>query len=125
MALQLYEKAAVFVDQMLLSESTSVSIDTDPKLNLIETMQKGFSGASPGAEMTTISIESVVPRAGFEIDYLSKVQGVQVVEITVFAHAKKTTCQGFITKVSQKYGVNQAASVSFEFAGEPVNESTL
>lgn len=125
MALQVYEKAAVLIEGQLLSESTTVSVDSDPKLNEIYTMQKGFAGVSPGAEVTTIEVENTVPRIGFEYDYLASLQGVKVVEVTIFAHAKKTTCKGFLTKVSQKYGVNQAATVSFSFIGEPVNESTL
>lgn len=125
MAIEIYEKAVVFVDGQMLSESTSVTIDTDPKLNVIETMQKGMAGFSPGAEATTISVDSAVPRAGFEVNYIKRVQNVQVVEITVLAHGQKTTCTGCITKVSQKYGVGTAANVSFEFLGSPINETTL
>jgi hypothetical protein len=125
MALQHYEKCAFFIDGQLMSESTSVSVDSDPKLNAIETMQKGFSGVSPGSEMTQISVESAVPRIGFEYDFVGTMQAQAVVEFTFFAHGKKSTTKGFISKVGQKYGVNQAAAVSFEAMCEPLAESTL
>lgn len=125
MANQIYEKGAVFIDGQLLSESTSVSISIDPQNQPIFTQQKGFAGVSPGATQTQISVESAVPVVGFEYDFTDALQSVKEVEITVFAHSKKTTCKGFLMKVDQKYGVNQAASVSFDFIGEPVSETSL
>lgn len=115
----------MFVDGILLSESTTVSVESDPQLQPIFTQQKGFAGVSPGAEQTKISVDSAVPRAGFEVDYLKRAQGVSVVELTFFAHSQKNTTRGFITSVKQSYGVSQAASVSFEFLGEPLATSTL
>lgn len=125
MALQAYEKGALFKDGALLAETTDFNLEHDPQLQPIFTQQKGFSGMSPGAEVTRISVNSAVPRVGFEIDYLTPLQGVVVVEMTLFGHGQKTTCKGYITNVKQQYGVNQAASVSFDFIGEPVNASTL
>lgn len=125
MALQHYSSAAIFVDGSLLSEASEVNIETNPALVEIMTMQKGFAGVSPGAEKTSISVTSAVPRVGFELDYLDKCQGVKVVEVTVFAHGKKTTCKGFLSNVKQTYGVNKEATVSFDFIGQPVEESTL
>ena len=125
MALQKYEKGALFVDSVLVAEATNVSLDHDPKLNAIETMQKGFAGASPGAEMTNVEFANAVPVAGLEIDFLSKMQGVKVVEVTLFAHGKKTTMKGFVSKCSQKYGVNQAAEFSVSMICAPADESTL
>lgn len=125
MSLQAYEKGALFKDGALLAETTDFNFEHDPQLQPIFTQQKGFAGISPGAEITRISVNSAVPRVGFEVDYLASLQGLTVVEMTLFGHSQKTTCKGYITNVKQQFGVNQAASVSFDFIGEPANASTL
>lgn len=125
MALQKFEKGAVFIDGVLVAMATSCSLDHDPKLNPIETMQLGFAGVSPGSEMTTLELASAVPVAGMEIDFLDKMQSIKVVEVTLFAHSQKTTFKGFVSKCSQKYGTNQAAEFSITMIGAPVKTSTL
>lgn len=125
MALQMYEKGALFMDGVLLAEIGEFSIEHDAKVVEIETMQKGFAGISPGAARTSVDLSSMVPRKGMEKDYITAVQQNTIVELTAFRAGQKGTCKGFLVKASEKYGVNQAAGISTSFIGEPMNFTTL
>jgi hypothetical protein len=124
-SLNTYEKGALFCNGALLVEVLNFSVDIDAQLNPIHTMQKGFAGVSPGSEMTKIEVNSAVPRSGLEFDVLSKLQGVEVVEMVFFAHAKKAKVKGYISNLKQNYGADKSAELSFSFLGGPVEESTL
>lgn len=124
-SLQIYERGALFAGGALLVESQSISVDVDPGLNEIKTMQRGFAGVSPGSEMTKIDVSEALPRAGVDYDALSAIQGVEIVEMVLFAAAKKWKCKGFINSLKMSLGADKAAEYSFTFIGGPLEISTL
>ena len=124
-ALQIYERGAVFADGQLLVECQTITVNLDPKLNPINTMQKGFAGVSPGSEESNIDISEAIPRAGFDFAAISKMRGVEIVELVIFAGAKKLKFKGFITKVSLNFGADRASENSFSLLAAPVEESDL
>ena len=124
-ALQLYERGALFADGALLVECQNITVNHDPKLNVINTMQKGFAGVSPGSEEATIDVSSALPRAGVDYDAISAMQGVEIVEMVLFAAAKKFKYKGFITKVGMALGADRAAEFSFSMIAAPVESSDL
>lgn len=125
MALQTYDRGAIFAAGVMLAECTGFSVSHDSGNSPNLTMQKGFAGMTPGAQQTSISIESAAPRAGYDIDYLDKLANTEVVEVVYYGHGKKHVVNGYITKVDEKYGVGQASSASIEFMGGPVATSTF
>ena len=124
-SLQTYERGALFLGGALLVESQSISVDVDPKLNEINTMQKGFAGVSPGSEMTKVDISEALPRAGVDYDALSAIQGVEIVELVLFAASKKWKVKGYINSLKMSLGVDKAAEYSFTFIGGPLETSGL
>lgn len=124
-SLQLYDRGTVFFDGQMLVESTSVSVDVDPALNEIHTMQRGFSGVSPGSEKVRIDVNEALPRAGVDYDALSQLQGVEVVDFVLFVGAKKFKTKGFISNLKMNLGVDRAAEYSFSFIGSPLEQSDL
>ncbi len=125
MALINYEKGVLFLGGACQVQVTSIKLSHDPKRQPVETMQGGLSGFSPGAESTTWDVEGVVPRSGFEFDYLAKLQSGEIVECTLWAHGKKTTAKGVFMKLDQSYGVNDMAKVSFQVMTTPADETTI
>jgi len=125
MALQQYEKGAIFLKGALLVEATNFHLEHDAALQPIHTMQKGFAGVSPGSPMTKGSVSSGIPRVGVELDYLQSLQDVEVIEFVVFAHSKKKKFKGYLTNIKEQYGADRAAEISFDFIGVPVEQSTL
>lgn len=124
-SLQLYERGALFADGALLVECQTITVNHDPKLNVINTMQKGFAGVSPGSEESTIDVAEALPRAGVDYDAISAMQGVEIVEMVLFAGAKKLKYKGFITKVGMSLGADRAAEFSFSLIASPVESSDL
>jgi hypothetical protein len=124
-ALQIYERGALFADGQLLVECQSITVNLDPKLNEINTMQKGFAGVSPGSEMCTIDVAEALPRIGFDYDAISAMQGIDIVEMVLFAGAKKLKFKGFINKVGLNLGADRAAEFSFGLIAAPVETSDL
>ena len=124
-SLQIYERGALFADGQLLIECQTITVNLDPKLNEINTMQKGFAGVSPGSEMTTIDVAEAMPRAGVDYDAISRMQGVDVVEMVLFAAAKKYKTKGFISKVGINLGADRAAEFSFSLIAGPIESSDL
>lgn len=124
-ALQIYERGSVFFANQLLVECVSFTVKADPKLNPISTMQKGFAGVSPGAEMTEVEVTEALPRAGFDYDALRAIQGVEVVDFVCFLGAKKLASKGFISGLDLTSGVDKGAEVKFNFMGSPLEATDL
>lgn len=124
-SLQTYEKGSLFADNTLLAETTNFSVSIDSKAQEINTMQKGFAGMSPGSEMTQIEVTSAIPRAGVEYDALVKLQGLKVVEMVLFAGAKKWSTKGYVTNVQMQFGADRASEVSFTFKGGPLEVTSF
>jgi hypothetical protein len=123
-SLQTYERGALFVDNKLLVECQSIDVDLDPKLNEIMTQQKGFAGVSPGSETTKISVKEAFPRAGTDIDAISVMQGVEIVEIVLFAGSKKHKAKGYISSIKMGFGADRAAEFAFDMICGPIEVST-
>lgn len=124
-SLQIYERGALFANGALLMECQGITVNHDPKLNAINTMQRGFAGVSPGSEEATIDVTEALPRSGVDYDAISAMQGVEIVEMVLFAGAKKLKYKGFITKVGMTLGADRAAEYSFSMMAAPVEQSDL
>ena len=121
-ALQLYERGALFADGQLLVECQTITVNHDPKLNVINTMQKGFAGVSPGSEEATIDVASAMPRAGVEYDAIAAMQDIEIVEMVLFAAAKlQVTRASYQGRAS--LGADRSAEFSFSLIAAPVEVS--
>ena len=120
MAEELYATGQIFVDGIVIADAQNVGIDYDTQDNDVETMGKEFAGITPGAFKTTINIDTAVPRAGYEVDYLKRMVNRTAVEVVVFRGASEVEFKGFIRTVSEKVGVNQNGTASVQIrAGAP------
>jgi hypothetical protein len=67
--------------------------------------------------MTTISIESAIPRKGMESDFIMYVTKRKPVSITVKVAAKRITVGGRFKTLDVNQGIDSAAGISTEFTG--------
>lgn len=125
MSQQIYSKADLFADGVLIAEATGITINHRPSLNAVNTINKGFAGVSPGTKSAEIQLESAVPRVGVDYDYTDAMNTNKLIEVVVFARGKKLKTKGFISDMSERYGVDQAASLSITLMCGPIAESTL
>jgi hypothetical protein len=115
--LQLYTAAYVYVNGGLLAEEAHVTVDraTNSQPNI--SVAKGYSGESPGAPQTEISVESNVPAASFEFNPGPFMGQLQQVEFTIFAAAMTMTFKGFIISDNFTHAANTASKLSFKARG--------
>lgn len=115
--LQLYTLANVYINGSLLAEEASVAIDRATNSQQIITVAKGYAGESPGAPMTEMSVENVVPAADFELNPGKFMGTLQVVEFTAFAAGRTLTFKGFIISDNFQHAANSASKLAFKCRG--------
>lgn len=125
MALQTYSKGSLLLNGTLVAEMMTFSVDHKNGAQPIHTIEKGFAGMSPGSGSTEVKCESAVPRTGVNYDYTDALNTLAVLDIVIFCRGKKLKMKGFITDVSESYGVDKPAGLSFTIMGTPTEESTL
>lgn len=107
-----------YVDGALLAQEHSISIDRTTNSQPVSTVPGGYSGESPGAAMTDVTVESAVPAAGFEFDAGRKMVGLLPAKLyTLGPGGKQLKGDCFIISDSLRHGVNQAATYSFKARG--------
>jgi|SRR5271169_1026903 len=115
--LQLYTLANIYINGSLLAEEASVTIDRATNSQQIITVAKGYAGESPGAPMTEMSIENVVPAADFELNPGKFMGTLQIVEFTAFAAGRTLTFKGFIISDNFSHAANTASKLGFKCRG--------
>lgn len=114
---QQYTVASVYLNSALLAEEVSVTVKRATNAQNIKTVHKGFAGQSPGAAMTEITVENVVPAASFEFDPSRSMEELKIVEFTIFAGGKTLTFQGYITEDNFSHSVDNPSGLSFSAVG--------
>jgi hypothetical protein len=114
---QRYSKAAIYVNSLPLTEESNVTVKREDGGNAVKTVAKGYSGRSPGAPMTMITVKNAVPSADFEFNPGPFMNNTEPVEVTVFAAGRTLTVSGFIISDNFQHGVDAAAELEFEFEG--------
>lgn len=112
--LQKYTLIFAVIGGNLLVEEIQATVDRTTNSQPVNTVAKGYSGESPGAAMTEISIENAIPSGGFEFDagpYLASLTPVDVQVLGPGGTSVKGQC--FIISDSVRHGVNQEARYSF------------
>lgn len=118
MALQLYTLGEVYVNGAKLAEEAQMSISRKTNSQAVLTVARGYSGESPGAAMTDISITNAVPAAAFELNPGSFMGQLKVVEFTCFAAGQTLSFKGFIIEDNFSHAVNSEAKLEFKARGE-------
>lgn len=107
-------------DGRTLAEATTCRISVTPNTTPVRTMKKGLGGRSRGPVECTIDVESAIPKAGFEVDFMQKCIDDADVTIVIVRAGKRVAFDSFITNVAESYGVQAAASSSFSaMSGRP------
>lgn len=115
---QIYAILFVNVDGALLSQEGSVTIDRSSNSQPIKTVVLGYAGESPGAAMTEVSVNNVMPAAGMELDAGKNINGLIPSEIGIEGPGGKVMqVNGFIVSDSISHSVDNPSAYSFRFRG--------
>ena len=120
-----YTKFSLFVDNTLIAEQQNVEATHSGGFQEVNTTEKGLSGFSPGSAKMTLKIDSAVPRAGYELDYLKHVYNGNILDVVFFRAGKKVKSKGLIMDLTEGQGTDKAASASFNMVCSVPEESTL
>lgn len=115
--LQLYSNIVITVDNKVLTQATSVSVDRMNNSIAQKTIVGGYSGESPGAAMCEVSVDNAVPSAEFEFDPGPFIKANQKVSFTVYAAGSMMRFDGFIISDNFSYAVDSASKLTFKARG--------
>lgn len=120
-ALTKYEGAAqVFVNGRLLAEAQTSRLSLTANDNEVNTMQKGFAGFSDGPERAEVSIDTAVPKAGYELDFWTLCRDKSEVRVVQISGGVRRQIQGRITSFEETKGTGQTATASVTIVGRPL-----
>lgn len=125
MALIKYTKFSLFLGGTLLAEQNSVDVTHTGGFQDVITTEKGLSGFSPGAGMCTIKVDSAMPRAGIEFDFIQAVYDGTVLDVVMFRAGKKFKTKGIIKDCNETGGADKASAISFNMTCSIPEFSTL
>lgn len=116
---KIYENAAVFVQGVLLAESTSIGVtyeDGDRPLVLLG----GRFGIDAGSRIMRVAVAEAIPVGFPAYDVVASWLNAVEVQFAVqlLGSGRRMTSRGFITTPSMTFGVGQNAAISYGFIGK-------
>lgn len=118
MALEKYEgPGEIYVNGRLQAEARKISVTVNSNDNPVNTMRKGFSGFSDGPTSSEASIESAVPKLGYETDFVDHVKKKRGVVIVVKFGGQRHRFEGRITSASWSQATDETAMITGSFVG--------
>jgi hypothetical protein len=112
-----YSISAIYVNNACLTQAFQISVDRMTNSSIVETLALGYSGESPGAPRTEISISNAVPSADFEFDPGQFMGTLQPVSFSVFEAGRTMTFNGVIVSDNFSQAVNSKATLEFKARG--------
>jgi hypothetical protein len=116
---EIYSQVFPYINGLLLSEATSVETDLKANIQEISTIVKEVAGFTPSPIMREISVDSVVPRGGIEVDIEGFFIRRQFVKLKLLQGGGQIyESDVFFTSVKISSGVGKTTTVSFSCIGE-------
>ncbi len=107
----------IYVNARLLAEASKMTVTITSNDNEVNTMKRGFAGFSDGPTKVAISVESAIPKKGFESDFVTAVVQKKAVRITVKSGGKRITVNGRFTQSEFSNSVDAPALLTGQFMG--------
>lgn len=119
MGVELYARGTLFVEGIPVMQAVSFSVDYETNNNPVRTIALGFAGITPGPGETAVTIESAVPRTGFEINYHKWAKERKAIEVLGYRGGSSISVKGFIKTVGEKIGTDGCSGTITINGGEP------
>lgn len=117
-ALQDFANAFVYLDGLLLTTSSQVTVEKKSGLNMVETTVLGLAGAVRGSSRVEISVENAIPSADFEVNPDPFMETGRIVEIKIVMGSRVSIHNGYLTDATYSHSVNDASKVNVKFTGK-------
>ena len=116
--LQLYSKATITINGLLLTEEGSVTVQRLTGAQEVDTVAKGFAGVSPGAPRLKITLENAVPAADFELNPGPYMKLLEEVEVSVFAGGRTLTTKGFVMEDNFSHATSTPSKLTMNITAQ-------
>lgn len=103
---------SVLVNRSLQAECASIRISTKSMASKVKTMRRGLSGRSRGGPEVEIVLESAVPKAGMETDFVTACQNDADISVVVYFAGRRYQYDGWIDTEDHEMSVDSASRVS-------------
>ncbi len=113
--LQLYSGAFVTLDNKLLAQEASVTVEKKADLKPIYTLAAGLAGMSLGVGTAEVTIENAVPSSDFELCPDRYIRTGAIIEVGIVMAGRQSVFRGFITEATYSHSVNDASKLSMKF----------
>jgi len=114
----IYTKVQVEIAGSPAMEASKVSFDRTVNSVAVKTINKGYSGETPGAPMSEMTLDFAVPDGQFEFDIESAIQTVTPVEFTIkLNNGKFVNFNGTITNDSLSYSIDDNTTYNLKARG--------
>ena len=118
-----YEGAAeVQIGGRTLAEATKARVSIRANDNKVNTMRKGFAGFSDGPTEAEVTIDTAVPKEGYEVDFWDAVKRKRELRVVIVKAGRRRTIVGRAQSLDEDAAENAAASGSVTIMGVPVGE---
>lgn len=112
--LQIYSSAYVTIDNKLLAQEVSVTVEKKSALQPVFTLAAGFAGMSLGAGTAEVTIDNAVPSSDFEFNPDPYMRTGAVVEVGLVMAGRQSVFKGFITDATYSHSVNDSSKLSMK-----------
>jgi hypothetical protein len=117
-ALQDHARLAIFVDQNVTIEITSIQMTTNSGQNRVDLLNEGLAGFTPGSGDVTLQIGFAVPKGGQEYPWQQKCANGEYVSMQVIVGGTQYVGLGKFLDVSINQTVNASVEGTANWLGE-------
>jgi len=120
MALSNYEgPSEIYVNGRLLAQAVKASFSVKGNNNPVNTMKLGLAGKSDGARSSEGTIETAIPRKGYEYDFVEKVASGAYIRVVVKSGGQRHTFDCWVETVDWANATDAPAAKTINVMGGP------
>lgn len=108
----------IYLNGRLLAQATKVSVTVKSNDNVVNTMVLGFNGFSDGPGNAEATIESAIPKKGYEVDFVECVRKKKTVDVVVLSGGQRHKTQGRITEAKWDNATDSTTLMSASYMGK-------
>lgn len=116
--LQDHARLAIFVDQVVQIEVTSIQMTTNSGQQRVDVLNEGLAGFTPGSGDVTLQVGFAVPKGGQEYPWQEKCANGEYVSMQVIIGATQYVGLGKFLDVSINQTVNSSVEGTANWVGE-------
>jgi hypothetical protein len=117
-----YAVGYIMYNGQALTEVSEVDFEEESNDKPVDTLVRGRSGYSSGAETCKVTLKSAIPRPGYEVNFHTLCRTHQTVQVRFRIAGVERTAEGRIMTAKSSTSVGSASSVDVTIDGKVIAE---